>query len=50
MTTSPAPRPRGRIFRALAAFSAHTAETYVTVWGPRTQRAHQTAEDRALHS
>ena len=35
MTTDhAAPRSRGRIFRALAAYSAHTAETYVTVWGP----------------
>ena len=35
MTTNhAAPRSRGRILRALATYSAHTAETYVTVWGP----------------
>ena len=34
MTTEhAAPRAHGRIFRALAAYSAHTAETYVSVWG-----------------
>jgi len=42
MTTSPAaPRSRGRIFRALAAYSAHTAETYRAVWSPDTQRVHR---------
>jgi len=28
----------GRLYRALAAFSAHTAETYRTVWSAETQR------------
>jgi hypothetical protein len=36
MTTSH--RAPGRILRALRAYSAHTAETYLTVWSPATQR------------
>ncbi len=39
MTTSrTAPRTRGRFLRALQAYSAHTAENYLTVWSPATQR------------
>jgi hypothetical protein len=47
-----APRPTGRIYRTLAALSAHTVESYWTVWGPGSQRpsAHRTAEDIALHA
>jgi hypothetical protein len=39
MTTSrTAARRRGRIFRALQAYSEHTAATYLAVWSPATQR------------
>jgi hypothetical protein len=40
-TSSAAPRSPGRIFRALAAYSAHTAQTYRAVWSPDTQRVHR---------
>jgi hypothetical protein len=33
------PTTHGRLFRALAAFSAHTAEIYTAVWGAEAQRA-----------
>jgi hypothetical protein len=35
MTTSAATSLRsGRLLRALVAYSAHTAESYIAVWGP----------------
>ena len=39
---------RGRLFRALAAYSAHTARSYRSVWGA-TPRRSRTAEEIALH-
>ena len=35
---APSSQAHGRIYRALAAFSAHTAESYRTVWSAETQR------------
>ena len=37
MTATPS-RPHGRVYRALAAYSAHTAENYRAVWSAETQR------------
>jgi hypothetical protein len=46
MTT---PAPHGRLFRALAAYSARTARSYRSVWGPAPRRTQRTAEEIALH-
>lgn len=47
--TQSSPRSHGRVFRALAAYSAHTARSYRSVWGAAPQRRHRTAEEIALH-
>jgi hypothetical protein len=39
----------GRIFRALAAYSARTARSYRSVWGAGPRRTQRTAEEIALH-
>jgi hypothetical protein len=39
----------GRLFRALAAYSARTARSYRSVWGAEPRRTSRTAEEIALH-
>jgi hypothetical protein len=48
MTKHSAARAPGRVFRALAAYSARTAASYRSVFGPRAT-PHRTAEEIALH-
>ena len=43
------PTPQGRLFRALIAFSTHTARSYRSVWGPPARPTQRTAEEIALH-
>ncbi len=43
-------RTPGRVFRALVAYSARTAESYRTVWGVQRAPGQRTAEDIALHA
>jgi hypothetical protein len=43
------PTSQGRLFRALVAFSTHTARSYRSVWGPAPRPAKRTAEEIALH-
>ena len=46
MTT---PAAHGRLFRALAAYSARTARSYRSVWGAAPRRTHRTAEEIAVN-
>ena len=48
--TKRSPRIPGRVFRALLAHSARTAESYRTVWGAQRTLGQRTAEDIALHA
>ena len=48
--TKRSPRTPGRLFRALIAHSARTAESYRTVWGAQRTPGQRTAEDIALHA
>ena len=43
------PTSQGRLFRALIAFSTHTARSYRSVWGPAPRSTRRTAEEIALH-